>query len=317
MKLLPRRRRTVPDDHPAFARLPVERIMLGDARTHAAVYRRGQFGTGRTPLVCIAGYQRNMSDFSDFASYLQRVGPGDWPLVLIDLPGRGRADDRRQAVDYGSVTDAHDVADIMAALGIGRAIMLGQGHGGQVIMALAARHPLLLAGTVLVDAGPVTDSRGIVRLRSNMAHIDGLRGAKTVRSGFRRILGSDYPGLSDERLDELALRSHWFDRRGHAQPLFDARLIDNLQAFRFDDVLVAQWPLYDALASAPLLLLRTQQTDQLRRETFEEMARRRPDATALTISGQGSPALFDQQEEVAAVADFIRRIMEGRPRRAA
>ena len=54
------------------------------------------------------------------------------------------------------------------------------------------------------------------------------------------------------------------------------------------------------------MLLRTQLTDQLRRETFDEMTRRRPDAVALTIAGQGSPALFDQREEIEAVAEFVR-----------
>ena len=54
-----------------------------------------------------------------------------------------------------------------------------------------------------------------------------------------------------------------------------------------------------------LMLLRTQLTDQLRRETFDEMARRRPDAVALLIAGQGSPALFDQHEEIQAVARFV------------
>jgi len=70
-------------------------------------------------------------------------------------------------------------------------------------------------------------------------------------------------------------------------------------------VMVAQWPLYDALACAPLLLLRTQLTDQVRRETFEEMMRRRPDAQALVIAGQGSPALFDQSAEIEAVWAFV------------
>ena len=70
-------------------------------------------------------------------------------------------------------------------------------------------------------------------------------------------------------------------------------------------MLAAQWPLFDALAGVPLMLLRTQLTDQVRRQTFEEMLRRRPDAVALTIAGQGSPALFDQHQEIEAVADFV------------
>ena len=297
------RPRTVPLDHPAFASLPVTQVTLSGG-IRAAVHVGGRLSSRRLPVVCIPGYQRNMSDFSEFASYFRRVGGGEWPVVLLDLPGRGRADDPAKPADYGSLADARDVASVMTALGIGKAVVLGQGHGGQVAMALAASHPLLIAGTVLLDAGPVTDSRGIVRLRSNLAHVEALRG-KAVTAGFRRILGGDYPGLPDDRLDALMGRSHVIDRRGRARPLYDPRLIEALASINFDDVLTAQWPLFDALTCAPLMLLRTQLTDQLRRETFEEMVRRRPDAVALTIAGQGSPALFDQREEIEAVAEFV------------
>lgn len=310
------RQRHVPEDHPVFAGLPVRHILLQDVRTRAAVHLRGTFGHGRMPLVCVPGYHRNMSDFTAFAEYFRRLGPGNWPMVLVDLPGRGRADDRAKASDYNSLADARDLADILAALGIGRAIVLGQGHGGQVAMALAAAHPLMIGGTILLDSGPVTDSRGIVRLRNNLAHLSGLRG-KAVAAGFRRMLAGDHPGLPDDALDALALRSHYFDKRGRPHPLFDTRLIELLKDFSFDDVLVAQWPLYAALNCAPLMLLRTQLTDQLRRETFEEMVRRRPDAVALTIAGQGSPALFDQSAEIEAVAEFVFGIGAGARKKAA
>ncbi|MFP9137070.1 alpha/beta fold hydrolase [Devosia sp. XGJD_8] len=300
------RKRTVPADHAAFADLPITHVTLS-AGVRAAVHVAGQLSSRRLPVVCIAGYQRNMSDFSAFAAYFRRVGGGEWPVVLIDLPGRGRADDRLRAEDYSSLADADDVASVMAALGVGPAVMLGQGHGGQVAMALATRHPRLIAGTVLLDAGPVTDSRGIVRLRNNLAHIESLQGAAVVTAGFRRILGGDYPGLADDRLNALIGRSHMIDKRGRARPLFDRRLIEALASINFDDVLMAQWPLFDALRCAPLMLLRTQLTDQLRRETFDEMSRRRPDAVALTVAGQGSPALFDQREEIEAVAEFVIR----------
>jgi pimeloyl-ACP methyl ester carboxylesterase len=298
------RPRTTPEDHAAFAGLSVRHILLSDARTRAAVHVRGTFAPGRMPLVCIPGYHRNMSDFAAFLSYFGRLRPNDWPIVLIDLPGRGRSDDRPHIGDYGSLADAGELADILTALGIGRAILLGQGHGGQVAMAFAAAHPLMVGGTILLDSGPVTDSRGIVRLRNNLEHLMSLRG-KAVQAGFRRMLAGDHPGLTNEALDALALKTHYFDTRGRPRPLFDLRLIELLKDFSFNDVLVAQWPFYDALKCAPLMLLRTQLTDQLRRETFEEMVRRRHDAVAYTIAGQGSPALFDQSEEIEAVAKFV------------
>lgn len=310
------RARTTPADHPAFVSLPVTHVTLA-AGLRAAVHVAGTLSNRHLPVVCIPGYHRNMSDFSGFVAYFRRLGGGERPVVLLDLPGRGRADDRARPEDYSSIADARDIASVMAALGIGKAVVLGQGHGGQVAMALAAAHPLLIAGTVLLDAGPVTDSRGIVRLRNNLDHIGALRGAKAVGAGFRRILGGDYPGLPDGELDALVGRTHVIDRRGRARPLFDARLIAALASINFDDVLLPQWPMFDALSCAPLMLLRTQLTDQLRRETYEEMVRRRPDAVARTIAGQGSPALFDQREEIEAVADFVMRVSSALPRRAA
>ena len=88
------RTRSVPADHPAFRALPVEHIVMRDGRTRLAVHRRGRFAPGRVPLVCVPGYNRNMSDFSALAEYFPRLGSGDWPLRLLDLAGRGRAADR-------------------------------------------------------------------------------------------------------------------------------------------------------------------------------------------------------------------------------
>jgi pimeloyl-ACP methyl ester carboxylesterase len=309
--------RKFPADHPSFAALPVRMVTLGDGNLQAAVHVSGTLSSRRIPVVCVPGYQRNMTDFTEFTDYFQRVGGGHWPVVLIDLPGRGRSSDRADADDYGSPRDARDLAAVLTALGIEQASFIGQGYGGQVTMTLAAMHPLLVAGVVLLDAGPVTDSRGIVRLRNNLKHIESLRGAKAVTAGFRKMLLGDYPGSSESQLDSLMARSHFLDKRGRAWPLHDQRLIDALDTFSFDDVLTAQWPLFDALEATPLMLLRTQLTDQVRRETFEEMVRRRPDAVALTIAGQGSPALFDQHEEIEAVAEFAMGVSSKRLGKAA
>lgn len=306
--------RFIPADHPAFAALPAQMVTLR-AGLRAAVHISGRLSSGHVPLVCVAGYQRNMSDFTDLADYFQRMGGGDWPVILVDLPGRGRADDRRAMADYSSVADANDLASIVSALGVSKTVFLGQGHGGQVAMMLAMQHPLLVAGTILVDSGPVIDSRGIVRLRNNLDHLDKLRG-KAVQAGFRRILGGDYPGLPDDQIVRLTARSHYIDKRGRARPLFDQRLIAAWAGINFDDVLTPQWPLFDALSCARLMIMRTQLTDQLHRQTYDEMVRRRPDATAFTLAGQGSPALFNEREEIEAVAKFVIETIRNRARAA-
>lgn len=181
-------------------------------------------------------------------------------------------------------------------------------------MALGAQRPTLIAGTVLIDAGPVSDPRGLVRLRNNLRDLDGTRSEAGLRSMFRRMLSPDYPGVPDGLLDVLAGRTHYLDKRAKVHALFDAHLLKMLDVFEHDDVLVAQWPLFHSLANSPMMMMRTQLTEQLRRETFEEMMRRRRDADGYIIEGQGSPALLNSSDDIEPIAEFVRQIVRRRGR---
>jgi pimeloyl-ACP methyl ester carboxylesterase len=310
------RPRTPPDDYRSFAALPVTRYTVGPANEAMAVHVAGHLGIGRIPLVCVPGYQRNMSDFADFANHFHGVFGEDWPVVLIDLKGRGRSSDRTDKSRYISTVDGLDVIQLLAALAVDGGIFVGQGYGGQVVMALAAERPNLVAGSVLIDSGPVSDPRGLVRLRNNLRDLEGNRSEAGFRVMSRRMLAPDYPTAAEGLLDVLAARTHYLDKRNRLRALFDPHLLGLLDAFEHDDILVPQWKLYDALASAPLLLMRTQLTEQVRRETFEEMLRRRRDAEGYVIEGSGSPALLNTAEDVGPIAEFVRRIVKRRTRAA-
>ncbi|MBN9309376.1 alpha/beta hydrolase [Devosia sp.] len=304
--------RTVPDDYRSFQNLPVTRYAVGPADEMIAVHVSGRLGVDRIPLVCVPGYQRNMSDFADFANHFHRAYGADWPVLLIDLKGRGRSSDRNDKSRYITTVDARDVIQILAALAVDGGIFLGQGYGGQVVMALAAERPNLVAGAVLIDAGPVSDPRGLVRLRNNLKDLDGSRSEAGFRTMSRRMLSPDYPAANEGLLDVLAARTHYLDKRGRVRALFDPHLVKMLEAFEHDDILVPQWPLYDALATAPLMLMRTQLTEHVRRETFEEMLRRRRYSEGYVLEGQGSPALLNTVEDVEPIAEFVRKLLKQR-----
>ena len=57
-------------------------------------------------------------------------------------------------------------------------------------------------------------------------------------------------------------------------------------------------------------------TEQVRRETFEEMLRRRRDSEGYVIEGQGSPALLGTPEDVEPIAEFIRKVLKRRAKAA-
>ena len=304
--------RDIPADHPPFQNLPVTSITIDGAEDRIAVHVGGRLASGKVPLICVAGYQRNMTDFAGFLPLFREMAGEDWPVVLVDLRGRGRSSNRAHLGDYVSPNDARDLDAVATALAIDSALMLGQGYGGQVIMMLAASRPRLIAGTVLIDAGPVNDPRGLVRLRTNLKELQTLAGEAAFHRIARQIHSVDYPNATEEKLDAVALRTHFLDAKGRVAPLFDARLVTLLDPFDLDDVLVAQWPLFKALGHAPMLLMRSQFTEQLRRSTFDEMLALRRDAEGFEIETQGSPALLDTIDDVKPIADFVKDVTKWR-----
>ncbi|MCF4098154.1 alpha/beta hydrolase [Maritalea sp. P4.10X] len=246
-----------------------------------------------------------MSDFAAFADQFSSFAKRNWPIIRVDLIGRGHARKERRHRPYSTLQDASDMAEFCRALGIDDAIWFGQGHGGQVIMALAAQHPSVIAGAILCDAGPIINARGLVRLRNNLAYLSKLRGQNAIRDSLRRILRVDYPNLGDGTLDQIGARTHVPTPKARLEPRFDMRLADQLNAFDNDDVLQANWHLFDALGKMPILLIRTQHTDLLRAEVFQMMCKKRPEALNYEIKGEGSPALLEGADELGVIADFV------------
>lgn len=302
------KRATPLPETPLFSDLPVRTITCGAGNTQIAVHVHGTISDDVRPVICLPGYVRNISDFADLPAAINRLPDTGFAFILIDLPGRGRSSYLGKGARYSTLADADCVLDVMAALDVPRAVVAGEGHGGRVAMIIAARQPTAIAGTILIDAGPVTDPRGLVRTRNNFRHLTALKSPSATSAALRKILGTDYPGESEARLDGFAQRIYARDGRGKLRPLFDSQLIGQLEQFEFDDVLEPQWQVFDALSHAPLMIVRSQLTDQVRRASFDEMARRRRDAATLIISDQGSPALLEDAEEHRAIAGFLRDV---------
>lgn len=297
-------KRPAPQQNAAYDKLPLTPVIIGAANAKMAVHVRGNFGGMKLPIVCLADYHRNMLDYLQFAEQFHRLASSDWPIVLIDFQGRGRSSSRRNKSHYTSVNDASDVLGVMDALGISKSIFVGQGYGGQVIMTLGAVRQQMISGAILVNAGPITDTPGLVRLRDNLHQINDGRGERYFKTVTRQIFGATHPGMTEAEMDELALRTHELDHRGRVKPLFDPHLLSRLNDLQIDDVFEPQWQLFSMLDHAELLLVRTQLNEQLQRATFDRMLTFRPDATRMVVPGQGTPALLSSDDDVQTIINF-------------
>lgn len=113
------------------------------------------------PLVMLHGLGATAETWRLVAPYLCR----QHVVVAFDMRGHGESEQPESGYDLGTV--AEDVVHGMAALGLGKVVLVGHGWGARVALVLAVRHPALVSHLVLVDC-PLVEPRhwpGMTRTR--------------------------------------------------------------------------------------------------------------------------------------------------------
>jgi pimeloyl-ACP methyl ester carboxylesterase len=116
---------------------------------HRVVYRiGGEDPSGQRPaLVLIHGMAGSSATWREvMPALVQR-----YTVVAPDLPGHGESDKPRQ--DYSLGAHANALRDLLLAIGVDRATIVGQSLGGGVAMQLAYQHPRHCERLVLVSSG--------------------------------------------------------------------------------------------------------------------------------------------------------------------
>jgi pimeloyl-ACP methyl ester carboxylesterase len=131
----------------------------------------------------------------------------EFRLIAPDFPGFGESEKPLSSrFPYDVAAFAEVVADLFAALDLGRAAIVGHALGGAVALTLAARHPELVSRLVLVDSvcfdAPVDLRRRIALLPLIGGFVlKQLWGRATFRAFFRSNVLSNRPGYPLARID--------------------------------------------------------------------------------------------------------------------
>lgn len=185
----------------------------------------------------------------------------DTRLIAPDLRGRGRSADVEGPV--GMAAHADDLAAILDAAGVERAVVVGHSMGAFVSAVFADRHPSRVARVVLVDGGLPLD----------------LPAGMTPVEAVRHVLGPVAARLEMRFPDRAAYRDFW---RGH--PAFAGREDPLLDEY-FDYDLVGDEP-----ALRPATTLATVEADSIDQNTGTDIARaldRMPRPTVLLAAERG------------------------------
>lgn len=276
---------------------PYGELTLSDGL--AMRYRDYPGSSDRPPLLCLHGLTRNSRDFADFAG---RYSP-QFRVIAPDFRGRGQSDLDPVPSRYNPLTYARDVIQLLDELAIPGAIFVGTSLGGLVTMAIAATSPDRIAAAILNDVGPELSQAGLDRIATyvgkDVRFASWDEAAAAIAENHGRLPASFTH-------DDWLAMAHRICREREGSIVFD---YDMAIALPFTTggatPRVDLWPLFEALAKKPLLVVRGEKSDLLSEAAAEKMHRAAPDARFVTIPGVPHPPTLSEPEAVAAIDAFL------------
>jgi pimeloyl-ACP methyl ester carboxylesterase len=266
------------------------------------VCQHGAATSAATPVVCLPGLTRTTADFDDLA--LAASEPSRRVLAL-DSRGRGQSAYDPNPKNYTPAVELADLIQVLHALDVPRAVFVGSSRGGILTMLLAAIHPQMIAGVVLHDIGPLIEPAGVARIKS---YVGKLRQPSDLMEGadmLRDLFAAQFPKVTAAQLLGAAERA-WKVHAGKLVQTYDPALAATLADFDIEHPLPALWNEFDALAGAPVLVIRGANSDILSAATVREMRGHHPDLQVIEVPNQRHVPFLDDSALINAIRDFVR-----------
>lgn len=271
-------------------------------RLHAAEY--GDTNSPWLPVVCLPGLSRGARDFHHLAMHLSRHRHRPRRVVAFDYRGRGRSQWDEEVANYNPLTEMADILDGMAALGIGRAIVVGTSRGGIIAMLMGVARPNAIAGLVLNDIGPEIEPLGLARIKTYVGRTPAPDDWDDAAAILSRLHSGQFTSLSDREWQAFA-RMTYRDEDGTPVSDYDPALAQTFEGVEFDQPMPDLWKEFETLGNIPILAIRGEHSDLLSEETVARMAETHDRFDAVTIDGQGHPPLLLNTPILQRISAFI------------
>ena len=219
------------------------------------------------PMVLLHGLRGFSGTWRGLAEALE----DGWRLIALDQRGRGDSDwDPNR--NYYTHAYLADLKDMLAALGIGRFVLLGHSMGGTTAYVYAARNPDRLDALIIEDIAPGSSvsGAGAERIKAEMAALP-MRFADWAEA--RAYWRSARPTVSEEALEQRLSESLRESAEGEVIWRYDAEGISRTRLDPDPARVIDLWPVVDAIRT-PAFVIRGGRSDFCRLDTVREMTRR-------------------------------------------
>src|SRR5690606_25166058 len=155
---------------------------------------------------------------------------------------------------------------------------------------------------VLNDIGPVIERDGLTRIAGYVGNTPLPTSWEDAARTVADLNRNAFPAVAEDHWLEIALQ--WVSQAvARPEPGDDPNLAKSFSMT--DGPVPPLWPQFGALAAAPLLVIRGENSDILSAATVQQMRARHPRCASLTVPGQGHAPLLKDAETISAIAGFL------------
>jgi len=286
------------------------RVLTAADGARIAYARSGARGAQRA-LVLLHGAASNMSRWSEFVA--QTALGASWALVRLDLRGQGRSVHRGR---IGMAEWCADLAAILRAEGVSRALVVGHCLGANIALQFAFRHPQRVAGLVLIEPMPpealAGTMRRVARLRPLLVALAWLARALNALGIHRgRLAALDLEQLDRETRAALAAGPQGEALLArYASPLADLRSTPSGAYFQALVAVTARLPDLTGIAAPALALLSARSSFTDPQRTREALATL-PDCEIVELDARHWIPTEQPQAMRAAIESWVARRFAG------
>jgi pimeloyl-ACP methyl ester carboxylesterase len=251
-------------------------------------------------VIASHGLARTGRDMDELAAHLA----SRYRVICPDMIGRGLSQWSPQPQhEYCLEFYGRIALSLVDQLALERFHWIGTSMGGAIGLALAAGALKgRMRSLVLNDIGPKISDAAVERIRSYAGKPPQFDRLTELEQYFRTVY-QPYGWLSDQQWRRLTETSARRTPEGRITTHYDPNMVLQFVHHPRD---YDQWAAYDAI-EAPTLCLRGERSDLLLAEVAEEMGRRGPRATLVTIANCGHAPALNVPDQLNLVARFLDR----------
>ena len=249
-------------------------------------------------LICVHGLTRNGRDFDALAEAMS----GHYRVICPDVVGRGQSGRLRDPAGYGIPQYVADMVTLIARLNVDSVHWVGTSMGGLIGMALAAQECTPLRKLVLNDVGPLITVESLQRIATYVG-TDPQWASFNEALAYVKLISAPFGQLSEAQWHHLTETSIVQRADGRWAFRYDPRIAEPFKA-AFVDKDIDLWPIYAGI-TCPTLVVRGAESDLLTRDTWQQMGACGPQAQLAEIPGVGHAPMFQSDEQIAIVRDFL------------